>query len=185
MTDGRVEPGSPDDEKLEIDRLTSELADMRDRWMRSEAEIANARMRAAHTIEETRDFAVQKFAGDVVEAAENLRRGLDSLPAATAVEPKNITGLRTGLGEIERGFVAMLERNGIKRTDPTGSAFTPDMHQAVAEQEASDYAPGTVLQTLSPSWTLNGRLLRPAMVVVAKSSPEKANVQKVHIDQTV
>jgi molecular chaperone GrpE len=110
---------------------------------------------------------------------------LDSLPAATIVEPKNITGLRAGLGEIERSFVNMLERNGIKRTDPTGTAFTPDLHQAVGEQEASGYAPGTVLQTLSPTWTLNGRLLRPAMVVVAKLSPEKAKPTTVHIDQTV
>ena len=185
MTDGYVEPGSPEDEKPEIERLIDELADMRDRWMRSEAEMANVRARAARSIEETRDFAVQKFASDVVETAENLRRGLDSLPAATIVEPKNITGLRAGLGEIERSFVNMLERNGIKRTDPTGTAFTPDLHQAVGEQEASGYAPGTVLQTLSPTWTLKGRLLRPAMVVVAKLSPEKAKPTTVHIDQTV
>ena len=185
MTDGQVEPSPPDDEKPEIERLIAELADMRDRWMRSEAELANVRARATRSIEETREFATQKFAGDVVETAENLRRGLDSLPAATTVEPENITGLRAGLCKIERGFVAMLERNGIKRTDPTGSAFTPDMHQAVAEHEASGHAPGTVLQTLSPTWTLNGRLLRPAMVVVAKSAPERANASKVHIDQTV
>ena len=185
MTDGRAELSSPEDEKPEMERLIRELADMRDRWMRAEAEMANVRARATRSVEEARDFATQKFAGDVVEAAENLRRGLDSLPAATTVEPKNITGLRAGLGEIERSFVNMLERNGIKRTDPTGSAFTPDAHQAVAEQEASGYAPGTVLQTLSPTWTLNGRLLRPAMVVVAKSVPEKANAPKVHIDQTV
>jgi len=185
MTDGRSEPGPPDDEKPEIERLIGELADMRDRWMRSEAEIANVRARAARSIEEMRDFAIQKFAGDVVEAAENLRRGLESLPAATAVEPKNITGLRAGLGEIERSFVTTLERNGIKKSDPTGIAFRPDVHQAVGEQEASGYAPGTVLQTLSPTWTLNGRLLRPAMVVVAKSSQEKANAPAIHVDRTV
>jgi molecular chaperone GrpE len=161
--DGRFADGTP-----EIDVLKAALADMEDRWMRSEAEIANVRLRAKRDVEDARQFAVQKFASDVVETAENLRRGLSNLPPAAQDEPKSIAGLRAGLSEIERGFIATLEKNGIKAVDPTGSAFVPGLHQAIGEREAAGRLPGTVLQSVGAVWTLNGRLVRPAMVVVAK-----------------
>jgi molecular chaperone GrpE len=80
---------------------------------------------------------------------------------------------------VERSFIALLERNGIKRVDPTGALFDPNLHQAMGEQESAEHPPGTVLQAWTAAWTLNGRLLRPAMVVVAKApsstlgSPQK------------
>jgi molecular chaperone GrpE len=152
--------------------LEAELAEMRERWMRSEAEIANVRTRAKREVDETRQYAVQKFARDVVEAAENLHRGLESLPKPSPGEPEIVAKLRDGLDGVERSFVAVLERNGIRREDPTGQLFDPNLHQAMAEQETPDHPPGTVLQAWTPGWTLNGRLLRPAMVVVAKTPPE-------------
>jgi molecular chaperone GrpE len=154
-----------------IAELEAELADMKDRWIRSEAENANVRARAHREVNETRQYAVQKFAQDVVEAGENLRRGLDSLPAASAGEPEIVARLREGLDGMERNFLNILERNGIKREDPTGTPFDPNLHQAMAEQESADHPPGSVMQAWTPCWTLNGRLLRPAMVVVAKAPP--------------
>jgi molecular chaperone GrpE len=155
------------DAPSQIISLKADLAAMEDRWMRSEAEIANVRTRAKRDVEEARQFAVQKFAGDVVEAAENLRRGLSSLPLATEGEPKSIAGLRAGLAEIERGFIDTLAKNGVTAVDPTGTVFAPDQHQAVGQREALGQVAGTVLQSLGPVWMLNGRLLRPAMVIVA------------------
>jgi molecular chaperone GrpE len=149
--------------------LEAELNEMRERWMRSEAEIANVRARAKRDVDETRQYAVQKFAKDVAEAAENLRRGIDSLPKPAAGEPEIVASLRDGFEGVERSFVALLERNGIKREDPTGSPFDPNLHQAMAEQESAEHPPGTVLQAWTQAWTLNGRLLRPAMVVVTKA----------------
>jgi len=168
------------DEKLNADAahiaaLEAELSQMRDRWMRSEAEIANVNARAKREVDETRRYATQKFASDVVEAAENLHRGLESLPPISAAEPEVIVRLRDGLAAIERGFVGLLERNGIKKEDPTGSEFDPNFHQAMAEQESAKYLPGTVLLARTPTWTLNGRLLRPAMVVVAKAPGSDAS----------
>ncbi len=158
------------DHAAEIAQLTGERDDMRDRWMRAEAEIANVRARAKRDIDDTRQYAVQKFAADVVEAAENLRRGLSNLPAQAADEPEIVTKLRDGFEGVERSFVTLLERNGIKRTDPTGQPFDANLHQAMAEQPSEEHPAGTVMQAWTAAWTLNGRLLRPAMVVVAKAA---------------
>jgi molecular chaperone GrpE len=170
---GDASPGEPiTSEQAANDRivaLEAELAEMKERWMRAEAENANVRTRARKDVDDTRQYAVQKFATDVVEAAENLKRGIDSLPPATADQPAIVAKVREGLEGVERSFVGTLERNGIKQDDPVGQPFDPNMHQAMAEQESDLHAPGTIIQAWSKAWTLNGRLLRPAMVVVAKA----------------
>ena len=151
-----------------IAELEAERDDYKDRWVRAEAETQNVRARGKRELEETRQYAVQKFAKDVVEAAENLRRGISSLPAARPDEPEMLAKLRDGFEGIERSFVALLERNGIVADDPVGKPFDANLHQAMAEQATTEHPPGTVAQSWSRAWTLNGRLLRPAMVVVAK-----------------
>jgi len=162
-----------------IAELEAERDDFRERWLRSEAEMSNVRARAKRDVDETRQYAMQKFATDVVEAADNLRRGLDSLPPQSDSEPDIVTRLREGFAGIERSFVAMLERNAIKRQDPTGAMFDPNLHQAMAEQPSADHPPGTVIQSWTSAWTLNGRLLRPAMVVVSKAAEETVPPPKI------
>jgi len=172
---GGESPKTPDElmraASARITELEEENRTLKDRWMRAEAEIANVRARARREVEDARLFAVQSFARDVSEAADNLRRGLDSLPLAGPGEPEMIGRLREGFAGIERGLLASLEKNGVRRSDPTGAAFDPNLHQAMAEQESEEHPPGTVISAWTPAWTLNGRLLRPAMVVVAKAPP--------------
>ncbi len=166
---------APGDEDLmseaakRIAELEAERDDFRDRWMRAEAETQNVRTRARRDVDEARQFAVQKFAKDVVEAAENLRRGLSALPAQEPGEPDIVTKLRDGFEGVERSFIGLLERNNITADDPVGKPFDANLHQAMAEQATSEHPPGTVVQAWSRAWTLNGRLLRPAMVVVSKA----------------
>ncbi|MBU6499904.1 MAG: nucleotide exchange factor GrpE [Rhodospirillales bacterium] len=162
-----------------IATLEAELAEMRDRWMRSEAEMQNVRHRARREADEARQFAVQGFARDIAEAAENLRRGLDSLPPPAAGESEIIARLREGFAGIERGFTAALERHGVRSEDPTGAPFDPNLHQAMAEQESIEHPPGTVIQAWTPAWTLHARLLRPAMVVVAKAPTAEIAAQRL------
>jgi molecular chaperone GrpE len=158
--------------KARIAALEAEVAEMKDRWMRAEAEVQNTRNRGRREVEETRQYAAQKFAKDVVEAAENLKRGLDSLPPPSPDEPELVTRMREGFEGVYRGFLGLLERNGVQQQDPTGQPFDPNLHQAMSEQPTTEAEPGTVLQAWTSAWTLNGRLLRPAMVVVARAPAE-------------
>jgi molecular chaperone GrpE len=166
-------PAAPEAEVAPTDAerlaaLESEVTELRDKWLRAEAEMQNLRARARREAEEARLYAVQKFARDVVETAENLRRGLDSLPAPAEDEPELIAKLRNGFEGVERGLVAVLERHGVQRAEAQGKPFDPELHQAMAEQPAPEgVEPGTVIQAWTPAWTLNGRLLKAAMVVVA------------------
>jgi molecular chaperone GrpE len=171
-----VPPAAPDataeappmTEAERIAALEAEAGQMRDKWLRAEAEMQNLRARAKREAEEARLYAVQKFARDVVETAENLRRGLDSLPPPAEGEADLLVKLRNGFEGVERGLVAVLERHGVQKKDAQGEPFDPELHQAMAEQPAPEgVAPGTVIQAWTPAWTLNGRLLKPAMVVVA------------------
>lgn len=190
-TETQAEPSAPQtpEELMQaasarIAALEAEREDFRDRWMRAEAETANVRARGRREVEETRQFAVQKFARDIAEAAETLRRGLDSIPSGTGGEGELVARLREGFEAVERSLLAALERNGVRREDPTGSVFDPNLHQAMAEQESADHPPGTVIQAWTPAWTLNGRLLRPAMVVVAKAPSAAGAGPAAHIDTT-
>ncbi len=169
VADAAQEPVSDAAATERLAQLEAERDDLRERWMRSEAEMANLRTRTKREVEDARLFAVQKFARDVVEVAENLKRGLDSLPARAEGEAEIIGKLRDGFEGIGRSFVATLERNGVSTDDPTGKLFDPNLHQAMAEQDSAEHPPGTILQAWTQAWTLNGRLLRPAMVVVAKA----------------
>ena len=169
--DIQAEPPSPETlmeaGAQRIAELEAELEEMKNRWMRAEAETQNVRNRAKRDVDDARQYAVQSFAKDVAEAAENLKRGLDAMPAAGTSDI--IDKLRDGFLGVERSFLGILERNGIKAADPTGATFDPNLHQAMAEQETAEHPPGTVIQAWSQAWTLHGRLLRPAMVVVAKA----------------
>src|SRR5579872_7430581 len=101
-------PQSPDElmqaATARIAELEAEVQELKDRWMRAEAETANVRARASREVNETRQYAVQKFAQDIVEAADNLHRGLESLPAPAEGEPEIVGRLREGLQGIERNF---------------------------------------------------------------------------------
>ena len=167
---GAADAAAPQTPEERIAALEGEVTQFRDRWLRAEAEMQNLRARTQREVADARNYAIQKFARDVVEAAENLRRGLDALPPPEPGESELLAKLRGGFEGVERSFLSVLERNGIARRDVQGEPFDPELHQAMAEQPATgDAAPGTVLQAWTPAWTLNGRLLKPAMVVVASA----------------
>lgn len=163
-------PASVAGSESRIAELEAEVAEFRDKWLRAEAEMQNLRARTKREVEDVRQYAIQKFATDILEVAENLRRGLANLPPPETDESELAHNLRSGFEGIERQFIAILARNGIERDDPTGKAFDPERHQAMAQQPSVEHPPGTVVQAWSGAWTLNGRLMKPAMVVVSTTT---------------
>lgn len=153
-------------EENEVEKLKAELSEMKDRWMRSEADKQNIINRSARELQDAHSFGLQKFATDIVESAENLRRAVAAIPTEvkdTAV----ISQIREGLESTERGFLSVLERHGIKRHDAEGQPFDSNLHQAMQEVDSKDHKPGDVVNAYSSAWTLNDRLIKPAMVTVA------------------
>lgn len=157
-----------------IRALEAELAEMKDRWLRAEAETQNVRVRAKRDVEDARNFAVQKFARDIVEVAETLDRALAALPPPVEGEAEILAKLREGVAATARMFLATLERHGVQRHEAAGVKFDPELHQAMAEAPSPTVPAGHVAQAWTPAWTLNGRLLKPAMVVVSTGGPAAA-----------
>ncbi|WP_439576369.1 nucleotide exchange factor GrpE [Elioraea sp.] len=176
---GADEPvGSPESLMEEaasrIRALEAEAAEYKDKWLRAEAETQNARARARRDVEDARNFAVQRFARDVVEVIETLERAIASLPAQAEDEPAVLAKIREGIEATQRMFLATVERNGVSRVEAQGAKFDPELHQAMAEAPSPTVPAGHVAQAWTPGWTLNGRLLKPAMVVVSTGGAQSA-----------
>lgn len=153
--------------------LETELAETKDRLLRALAETENVRRRAEREREDLRKYAVSGFAKDLLSAADNLRRALDSLPESEVRDDK-VRGLLEGVAATERELLAVFERHGIRRIDPKGERFDHNLHQAIFETETADAPPGTIAEVLQPGYVIHDRLLRPAMVGIAKEAPKKS-----------
>jgi len=153
--------------------LEAELAEQKDRLLRALAETENVRRRGQREREDAEKYAVGGFAKELLSVADNLRRALDSLPEAEARDERT-RNLLAGVAATERELLAVFERNGIRRIDPKGERFDHNFHQAIFEAPNSGKPAGTVVEVLQPGYLLRDRLLRPAMVGVAKDAPKPA-----------
>ena len=163
-----AEEGSPE---TRITELEAELAEYKDRLLRALAETENVRRRAQREREDASKYAIAGFAKELLSAADNLRRALESLPESEAKDERT-RSLLAGVAATERELLGVFERHGIKRIDPKGEVFDHNFHQAIFETERSDQPGGSVVEVLQPGYVLHDRLLRPAMVGVAKGGPK-------------
>jgi len=154
-----------------VTELEAELAEYKDRLLRALAETENVRRRAQREREDASKYSVASFAKDLLSAADNLRRALDSLPESEAKDER-ARSLVAGVAATERELLSVFERHGIKRIDPQGERFDHNFHQAIFEAERPDQPSGSVVEVLQPGYVLHDRLLRPAMVGVAKGGPK-------------
>jgi molecular chaperone GrpE len=152
----------------EVDTLQGQIADLTDRLLRAHAEMDNIRKRGERDREETAKYAISKFARDVVTVADNFERAIQAVPPGAADEDGALKSLVDGVSMTEREFLNVLERHGVKRLQPKGEVFNPHLHQAMMEMQNPDVAPGTILEVFQPGYVIEDRVLRPAMVVVAK-----------------
>jgi len=151
--------------------LESELAEHKDQLLRALAETENVRRRAQREREDALKYAVAGFAKELLSVADNLRRALDSLPQSE-VKDERTRGLVTGVEATERELLSVFERHGLRRIDPEGERFDHNLHQAIFEAERPGKPGGIVIEVLQPGYVLHDRLLRPAMVGVAKQTPK-------------
>lgn len=152
----------------EVETLQGQVADLTDRLLRAHADLDNLRKRAEREREETAKYAITRFARDVLAIGDNLQRATSSVPAEASDEHASLKALLEGVSMTEREFLNVLERHGIRRIDPQGQPFNPHQHQAMMEVQNPDVAAGTVTQVFQPGYLIEDRVLRPAMVVVAK-----------------
>ena len=147
--------------------------------LRALAEAENTRRRAQRDIEENSKYAISGFARDILPVADNLRRAIESVSSEARQADERLDKFVAGVELTEREFLAILERHGIQRFDPTGQPFDHNFHQAMMQVDSPTHAPGTVVQVFQAGYTIHGRLLRPAMVTVAKGSGAEATGARV------
>lgn len=149
----------------EIDRLNGER-------LRALADAENARKRAEKAVQDEKAYGASKFARDLLSVADNLRRAIDTSTAAAKDDPA-VANLLTGVELTEKELLGALEKNGIKRLEPKGQKFDPNFHQAIAEVPNTGQPHGTVVDVVQAGYMIADRLLRAAMVVVAKGEPAR------------
>jgi molecular chaperone GrpE len=175
--------GQPDaPEGSRIAELEAEIAGLKDQHLRALAEIENVRRRGQRDRDEAAKYGAAGFARDMLAVADNLRRGIDSVPAEARRDDQHVANLLAGVELVEKDLLSAFEKHGVQRVDPKpGERFDANVHQAMFEVENSGQPAGTVAQVLQPGYVLNGRLLRAAMVGVAKGEA----VQGQKVDTTV
>jgi molecular chaperone GrpE len=165
-------------ESVDLPTLEARIAELTDRLLRAHAEMDNLRKRTERDKEDTAKYAITKFARDVLSVGDNLLRAIAAVPAGAPEEDPALKALIDGVSMTEREFLNVLDRHGVKRVDPTGEPFNPHQHQAMTEVENREVPPGTIVQVYQPGYVLGERVLRPAMVVVAKGGAKPAKEEK-------
>jgi len=145
-----------------------EVKTLKDQLLRTMAELENYRKRAEREREEMAKFAITGFARDLLTVSDNLRRALESIPAEHKKPEELLKTLLEGVEITEKELLTVFKKHGIEKVEPLGQSFDHHLHQAMFEVEDKDQPAGTIVHVLQPGYTLNGRLLRPAMVGVAK-----------------
>jgi len=153
--------------ELALSAAQATVADQKDSVIRAKAEVDNVRRRSAQDVDKARKFALEKFAGEMLTVVDNLERGLATIDAEDEAQKATFEGVNLTL----QGLLSGLEKFGVKAINPQDQPFNPELHQAMSMQEVDGVAPNTVIAVMQKGYELNGRLIRPAMVMVSKAAP--------------
>ena len=165
------EPSAPGPDPTE--KLAREAAELKDRLLRALAEMENLRRRTEREVADSRAYAVASFARDILQVADNMARALQTSTAElrTNLDP-GVRALLDGVELTERELMKVLEKHGVRKFDPQGERFDPNLHQAMYEVTDPTLPAGTVAQVIQPGYLIGERMLRPALVAVAKGGPK-------------
>lgn len=165
----RAETASAAPELAEHDALLKELEEARSQALYVQAEMQNLRRRTEREMADAKAYATTGFARDLLSVADNLARALAAIPADLRADEK-LKPLVTGIEMTGKELETVFQRNGITRIEAVGQPLDPNKHQAIMEMESADATPGTVIHEMQSGWMIKDRLLRPAMVGVAKAA---------------
>ncbi len=160
------QPGVDDLAEKIQEAVTAALAEQRDTVLRAQAEMQNMRRRCEADVEKAHKFALEKFSAELMPVLDNLDRALAAVPVA---QIEQVKALYEGVELTLKGFLETLAKFNIKQVDPHGEPFDPQVHQAIAQVANPAVAPNTVIEVMQKGYTLHGRVLRAAMVVVSKA----------------
>jgi molecular chaperone GrpE len=156
-----------------VAQLTAENADLKDRLLRAMAEMENLRRRTEREVADTRQYAVTAFAREILTVGDNLRRALDAVPEESRKTAEGVwSALLQGVELTERELLKILGKYGVTVVEPAGQKFDPNLHQAMFEVADETVPAGTIVNVIQPGYTIGERVLRPAMVSVAKGGPK-------------
>jgi molecular chaperone GrpE len=160
---------SAENKAFSVDGLMNEVADMKDKLLRTLAEMENLRRRTEREMADARTYAVASFARDMLTVGDNLRRAIDAVPKEQrdGRDPA-LNALIEGVEVTERGMEQAMAKFGVRRVETKGTKFDPSVHQAMFEVESPDAAPGTVVEEIQAGYAIGDRVLRPALVGIAK-----------------
>ena len=193
MTDPRPDataPATPDTAEAQaapdvVALLAKEAGDLKDRLLRTLAEMENLRRRTEREVADSRVYAVTNFARDILAVADNMERAMKALD--DEIRDKADAGVKAlldGVELTERELIKVMEKHGIKRLEPQGQKFDPNLHQAMFELPDPSVPAGTVVQVMQPGYTIGERVLRPALVGVAKGGPKAPAAETPANDNT-
>ena len=161
----------------DLDALLVENAEMRDRLLRTMADMENLRRRTEREKTDTARYAISNFARDVLTVGDNLKRTVDHVPAGAAAQDPALKSFLEGVELTERELLNVLERHGVTRIEPLGARFDPNCHQAMYEVPNPDVPEGTVVDVMQAGYVIGDRCLRPALVAIAKGGAKPAKPQ--------
>ena len=160
-----------------LEAARAEARDMKDRMLRTLAEMENLRKRTEREVADARVYGVTAFARDMLGVADNMRRAFDSLPAEARPAEGPVKAFVEGIDLTERELLKTLEKHGVKKIEPDGQKFDPNLHQAMFEVPNAEVPKGTVVQTVQAGFVIGERVLRPALVGVSTGGPKTAPQQ--------
>jgi molecular chaperone GrpE len=160
-----------------IGELQAENEELKDKVLRTVAEMENLRRRTAREVADAKAYSSANFARDMLGVSDNLRRAIEAVPEeARTADHAGLTALIEGVEMTEREMGNALEKNGIKRLDPKGDKFDPNYHQAMYEVPDADVPHNSVVEVVQEGYSIGSRVLRPAMVGIAKGGPKFSEV---------
>ena len=160
--------------EAEVERLTGEVAELKDKVLRTLAEMENLRRRTEREVKDAGTYAVTRFAREMLAVGDNLRRAIEAAPQEARAEDSPFKGVLEGVELTEKALIQALSHFKVKPIEAHGAKFDPNLHQAMYEVPDSGLPSGTVVQVVQQGFVIADRVLRPALVAVAKGGPKPA-----------